>query len=924
MKGIARWKKKLGAFILWVVMLILMPASAYAARPVTTLRVSFYPLDGFFEYNAQGEEVGYGVELLNKISQYTGIQFEYVPAYSWESTKQMLLDGEADIRMPGTIPETPSTTLSYSRTSILDTYNVILAWNSRDDLDYQDYATIRTLKIAVSESFFRVNHIAEYLEQIGVPEDHLVFCSEYNECYDKLVAGEVDAVISNVMDMNVQTKMLARFDNISNYISMTLDNPQLEILDKAMSQIKLDEPLFLSELYEKWFPERTVIPLTQEERQYLSSLDSLTFAFQPDEGYLAHRKDGVYYGIYPEMAKCICKKLGVAYKMVSIPDCQSGLATTDVYAGFFYDYNFAKEWDFSLSVPLSDINYYIIQKKETKFDPETSRIAAIKKFRYTSDYLQKRYAKAEFLYYDTYENCLKAVENGEADTTVINNYIAEYYLDMYQFGDLSAKLSTDYSHLFCFAAANHNDILASVMSKAIYMISDEEMSQLYIIGQEERPEPNYLQAVLYKSPMGFAIVIAVVLALMVATIMMTFFVRKSRRQNQMLEKALSEKENFLSRMSHDMRTPMNGILGLSYLMENQEDAEKIKSYIPELRESGEYLLQLINDVLDVNRIESGNLTLHPKICNGKLLFTSMVQMVMPLMKEKSIDFHFEQKNIDWRYVLVDEQRVKQIFVNLLSNAVKFTPNGGRIDLIMETVSITDARIQGKFIVRDTGIGMSKEFLPHLFEPFQQENRVNTDNSNGTGLGMSIVKQLVELMGGTIFVESEVDKGTEITLFLNFPLASGKETESDVLQQTGPRQAQEEGALLLAGLCILLCEDHPLNAKIAIRLLEKQGAVVTWAENGQIGTEMFSESEEGHYDVVLMDVRMPVMNGLEAAKAIRAMNRADARNMPIIAMTANAYESDIQASLEAGMNRHLAKPVEPKVMYETLAELIGRK
>ncbi|MDD3797366.1 MAG: ATP-binding protein, partial [Lachnospiraceae bacterium] len=750
--------------------------NAAADTTEKVLRVAYYPLKGFFEYDAQGNEVGYGVELLKKISQYTGIQFQYIPADSWEKTKQMLLEGEADLRMPATVPVSPSTTLSYNATSVLDTYNALLTKDTRDDLYYQDFDTIRTLKIAISENFYEVNAVQKYLDMIGVTKEQLILCSEFNECRDKLAAGEADALISNIMDMDSSMKMLSRFGNTSNYISMVLGNPVLEILDEALAEIKLDEPLFLSDLYEDWFPERTTIPLTLEESEYLASVDTLTFAFWPDEGYLSNMENGIYRGIYIELAKCICEKLGVEYRAVSIPDCLEGTETTDIYAGFFYDQNYADEWNYSLSAPMNDINYYMIQKKETTVDLTNCIIAANKKFHYTSEYLEKQYTGAQFLLFDTYEECLQAVEAGSADMTVINNYIAEYYLGMYQFSDLSAKLSTEYSNLFCFAAEDHNDILASILTKAASMITEEEMNQLYIRGQEQRPESNYLLAVIYRSPVQVSLAVAGIFALIVALIMLLVFARKSKKKNRELATALSAKSSFLARMSHDMRTPMNGILGLSYLMEDQKDPGVVKEYIFQLRETGKYLLQLINDVLDVSKIECGKFTLHPRVCNEEKLFNSIIVMMEPMMKAKNIDFHFEKIDIEWQYMRLDEQRVKQIFVNLISNAIKFTPNGGRIDFVMELVSQTQDVIRDKFIVRDTGIGMSQEFLPHIYDAFCQEGRSDMDKGNGTGLGLSIVKQLVELMEGSITVKSEIDKGTEVTVYLNFPLAERPEEE----------------------------------------------------------------------------------------------------------------------------------------------------
>lgn len=216
------------------------------------------------------------------------------------------------------------------------------------------------MKIAITDSFFQAEEVEKYLEDIGISESQLVFFSEYNECYEQLKQGNADALITNIMDMSDDMKMLARFNSISNYISMILDSPYMNTINDAIAEIKLDEPMFLSNLYEKWFPERTTVPLTLEESRYLSSLDTLTFAFRENEGYLSHCRDGEYYGIYVDQAKLLCEKLGKQFRAVSIDDCLNGLETADVYAGFFYDRNYAKNWNFGISAPVKDINYYIM------------------------------------------------------------------------------------------------------------------------------------------------------------------------------------------------------------------------------------------------------------------------------------------------------------------------------------------------------------------------------------------------------------------------------------------------------------------------------------------------------------------------------------------------------------------------------------
>lgn len=399
---------------------------------------------------------------------------------------------------------------------------------------------------------------------------------------------------------------------------------------------------------------------------------------------------------------------------------------------------------------------------------------------------------------------------------------------------------------------------------------------------------------------------------------------EEQQQKRILREAADEairanraKSEFLARMSHDMRTPMNGILGIAELIKGENDLNEINKDIAQLELSGQYLLRLINDTLDMNKIETGKLVLHNEVVNSEQLFKNVLANATLLAREKSIELKVDAPHIatgKWVPVVTDPTRLEQIVMNVISNAIKFTQPGGTVTLEMETVSITKDTVTDRYTVRDTGIGMSEEFLPHLFESFSQEGRMNTERENGTGLGMSIVKQLVEMMGGEISVKSKINEGTEISILMHYLAYRGENTK---------KPEHESDFNILNGKRVLLCEDHPLNARIAMQLLEKEGMQVEHASNGQEGSIMYAVSTPFYYDAVLMDIRMPVMNGLEAAAAIRSLARPDAKEVPIIAMTANAYEEDVEKSLSAGMNVHLAKPVHPTLLFETLCEQIEK-
>lgn len=396
-------------------------------------------------------------------------------------------------------------------------------------------------------------------------------------------------------------------------------------------------------------------------------------------------------------------------------------------------------------------------------------------------------------------------------------------------------------------------------------------------------------------------------------------IKRSEELSKALESAVlanKSKTDFLSRMSHEIRTPMNAILGMSRLGEDVAKDESVVSYFRDINNSGNYLLGLINDILDMSRIEEGKMEINNKFEDREELIRSVEVVVRPLAERKDIEFVIESEGESPSSLYLDKLRAQQVYINILNNAVKFTEPGGKVTWKLSSEIIDDKHVRYRNSIIDTGCGMSQEFLNHIFEPFAQEKNSLVDARQGTGLGLAIAKSIVEKMGGKIFVESEIGKGTVFTLEFV------REYKNDsVSENIGLTHEADDVKNVLEGKKVLLCEDHPLNTVVATKLLEKVGMIVETAENGLMGVNKFSESQESEFDVVLMDIRMPVMDGLEATAKIRALNRQDAKSIPIIAMTANAFAEDRELSKKVGMNEHLSKPIEPKILYKTLTDYI---
>ena len=382
---------------------------------------------------------------------------------------------------------------------------------------------------------------------------------------------------------------------------------------------------------------------------------------------------------------------------------------------------------------------------------------------------------------------------------------------------------------------------------------------------------------------------------------------------EIAEKASKAKTDFLSNMSHDIRTPMNAIIGITTLMKNElHQPEKLAEHLGKLETSGQLLLGIINDILDMSRIESGKTTLNVE----KMNLTQQISQLDSVIRQQAgqrrqtftVETHVQHEN-----VLGDSNRLKQVLMNILSNAVKYTPNGGHIRLEIDELTHTEHYTKYRFVVQDDGIGMSEEFQKTLFEPFTREEKSGTNKVQGTGLGMAITKSIVDLMGGTIHVESTTGKGTRFEVVLEFPI----DAEADTVQETQVPPEEEETASPLSGMKFLCAEDNAINAEILEMLLEANGASCTICANGQEIVDAFASVKPGDYDMILMDVQMPVMDGLEATRRIRNGENPLGRIIPILAMTANAFLEDMQKSREAGMDEHLSKPVDISALEQTV-------
>ena len=523
-------------------------------------------------------------------------------------------------------------------------------------------------------------------------------------------------------------------------------------------------------------------------------------------------------------------------------------------------------------------------------------------------------------YLDSFDGCLAAVHAGTVDAYYTYTYQAERTVFDDTRNELRSMLSGEQRN-FCIGVRQDYDVLLrTVLNKSIDSLTRAEISTItnsYInLGQQ----PFSLTRLAYQYP---AIIVLTCLCVLVTAVCIALVIRAQRFRAE-TEKALRKAEEasvakteFLSNMSHDIRTPINGIMGmLDIAEENFDDRARVKDCIAKMRGAASHLLSLVNDVLDMSKIESGSMQMLNTPFDLRVLLDSCCGILEGQITERNMTFT-KQIGPFWHpYLVGSELHIRQVLINILSNAVKYTPDGGEINFRARETLFEEGLVHLRMEIKDNGIGMSEEFMQHIFEPFTQEQRTSRTTYKGTGLGMAITKKLVDQMHGSLDVESEPGKGSTFILRLSLPVG---ECPANI-----PDPMEEKRAPDLKGLHLLLAEDNELNAEIAVTLLEEQGAKITAVTNGKEALEAIQNAAPRTYDTILMDVMMPEMTGLEATRCIRAFEgKGPDEGTPIIAMTANVFADDVKACLDAGMNSHVGKPLDMKILMAEILKYTNR-
>lgn len=908
----------LAAVLSAVFFVSLLPLSVRAGSEKRTVRVGYYTLTNFQEYNSSSQEYrGYSYDYLQAIAQYAGWQYQFVPV-TYEEGLKMLEDGELDLMNNVDRTDELTSRLSFSSLASGESSTCLVVSPENSEISYEDFTTLSTLTVGLSYTD-SVNNSAfvDYCKDNDcLPK--LIYYHDWEHVLQGMNSGEVNSyLVSSLTDSGMRT--VARIGVHSYYFAVTKgNNDLLQELNVAMNKLKTENPYFEEGLYQKYHSstgdELTVI--SESEKEYINSGEDVKVVYDPKWVPLSYTNDkGNFDGALSVIFEKISENTGLRFSYLSCSSEEEALekfrsGEADIFAGFPYDYTWAAQNSAKITVPFSSLPIFIATRTDSTGGNRAATVSGDYLKYFSGNILKDPYSFADYL---STEECLMAVLSNQADVAFVDSYEMGYYSKRFAYQNVVYKATgTNYS-LSAAVSDKADDRLYSILSKAAASIGSETVNQAMENTSLSTKSLSFMD-MLYDNQ-RLMILVFTILGFAAAMLLAGFIsARRMKNKNAELKKAANAKSEFLSNMSHDMRTPLNGIIGYTGLARSTSDPAEKEGYLEKIKISGEFLLNLINDTLDISKIESGKYTLNPEIVSGSEIIRNAVVPIEISAEEKGVHFLVDTERAPKGYFEADVINTQKVLLNLLSNAVKFTPEGGTVKLTIEAIDPPLNQKNCRFIIEDNGIGMDEEFQKKMFEPFTQEVSPAVRNTQGTGLGLSIVKQIVTMMGGTISVKSSQGKGTRFEILLPVKKVEGADK----------KETDQTAADVLRGKHVLLCEDNEMNTEIARKVIESRGLVVSSAENGEIGVRKFSDSAVGYYDVILMDLRMPVMDGFTAAEEIRKLDRADASSVQILAMSADAYEEDIEKCRRTGMNGHISKPIDNVKMFDALEKACGGK
>ena len=936
-----------GIFVVLVIWIILtVPCRAAETdndeKQSQIIRVGSFE-DTFDYVDKNGVRRGYGYELMQALAGYTGWKFEYVKC-DWSNCFDKLENGEIDIMGDISYTDERAQRMLFSDEAMGEEKYILYADLADMDIGMSDFKSLDGKRIGVLMGTEPEIMLTQWENKNGIHTEHV---NVYNndDVEKKLANHEIDCFVS--LEESIWSEQgIASVTTIGKsgiYFAINKEHSDIKTeLDYAMRQLEQDSPFFKADLYKKYFTLDYNQSLTGGEKSWLEEHGDIRIGFLNNDPAIFYRDEATekltgMLAEYTSYAKDCLGNRALKFYMQeydSYDEMTQALQNCEIDVVFYAGRNpdFAEKNGYALTNTAWTYSLMAVTD-EGKFDENRVYTVAVPK---EKDALKQHiafgYPQWKLVDYDSLEDAADMVMNEKADCFLIGTSQALRYDNNRDFKSVPLTKTME----ACFAVRGGEGTLLSILNKTLKAMPSDMLTSALAIYDSTADKVTFWDFVkdnmlAFFVTAGFSSlgIIGIILVLLrkarKAETVAKLAANDTQKLNDKLEIALKKAEDaslaktrFLNNMSHDIRTPMNAILGYAQIMEdelNRKEMPEVSEHLEKLQQSGNLLLSIINNVLDMARIESGRMELDENYCRIEDVWKSLFAVFDENAMKKNIALHYAM-NVEHEHVLTDVTKVKEILVNILSNAIKYTPAGGSVMVDVDELPCDESGYMiVKIRVSDTGIGMSQDYQTKIFEAFTREQNTTKSKIAGTGLGMSIVKKYVDLLGGTINVESELGKGSTFTVTLKHRIADESYYIKKHIEEPGT------GSEILEGRNILLAEDNDLNAEIAEAILERAGLKTERVENGIQCVKRIMEMPTGTYDMILMDIQMPQMDGYKATQAIRNLPDKDKACIPIIAMTANAFVEDKRDAIAAGMNGHIAKPIQVDKLLSMLAEVI---
>ena len=901
--------------------------------------------DTFNYVDQNGVRRGYGYELMQALAGYTGWKFEYVKC-DWSNCFEMLENGEIDVMGDISYTDERAEKMLFSDEPMGEEKYILYADLSHTDIGTSDFKSLDGKRVGVLMGTEPEIMLTEWENKNGIQTEH-VNVSNNDDVEKKLANHEIDGFVS--LEESIWSEQgissVTTVGKSGIYFAINKERSDIKSeLDFAMRQLEQDSPFFKADLYKKYFTLDYNQSLTGEEKSWLEEHGSIQIGFLDNDPsiFSMDEETGKLAGTMAEYISYAKDCLGnqtLEFNIHAYDDYDEmlqDLQNREIDMIFYASRNpdFAEKQGYALTNTAWTYNLMAVTDEKYFNENEAYTVAVPKGKEALKQHIAFSYPQWKLVDYDSLADAADMIVNEKADCFLMGTSQALKYDNNRDFKSVSLTKTME----ACFAVKSGEGPLLSILNKTLKTMPSDMLTSALAIYDSTADKVTFYDFV--KDNMLVFLVTIGLFALSIIGIILVLLqkARKAeaaaklaasdtKKLNDKLEVALKKAEEaslaktrFLNNMSHDIRTPMNVILGYAQLMEDELNGKgmpEILEHLEKLQQSGNLLLSIINNVLDMARIESGRMELDENYGRIEDVQQSLIELFEDEAKRKNITYNFRM-NVEHGHVLTDITKVEEIFVNILSNAIKYTPDGGSVIVNVDELPCDEPDYMiVRTRVSDTGIGMSEEYLTKIFEAFTREQNTTKSKIAGTGLGMSIVKKYVDLLGGTIDVESELGKGSTFTVTLKHKIADESYYEKKYAENP------VTGSEILEGRKILLAEDNDLNAEIAEAILERAGLNIERVEDGIQCVNRITEMPAGTYDMILMDIQMPNMNGYKATQVIRHLSDKDKACIPIIAMTANAFEEDKRDAIAAGMNGHIAKPIQVEKLLSILTEIVRK-